>query len=276
MPSKNPYRIAENSKVKLSQFATEDKTLFKGDKQAGQQALDTLAKQIADLQNKLFANGKQRVLIVLQGMDAAGKSSTIRDVFRYCNSLGVHAHSFGKPSEEELKRDYLWRVHAHVPRKGEITVFDRSHYEDITTVKVLGIADNAQIEKRTRHIRHFEQMLVDEHTVILKFFLHLSKQEQAEQLQQRLTDESKAYKFNSADLIARSQWSDYQNAWSAAIAATSTPQAPWYIIPADRRWYRKLVIAQIVHQTLAELDLTWPQASSSKKQREEWLAALKN
>lgn len=274
MPPKNLYRISEHSKVTLDKLATKDDALFKGDKQAGSQKLDTLAKNIADLQNKLFAHGKQRMLIVLQGMDAAGKSSTIREVFRYCNALGVHARSFGKPSVEELERDYLWRIHAHIPRRGEIMVFDRSHYEDVTTVKVLGLVDDKRLKKRLNHIRDFEQMLIDEDTLVLKFFLHLSKQEQAQQLKERLQDETKGYKFNPADLQARSNWGAYSQAWSDAIAATTTKQAPWYVIPADRRWYRKLVIAQVVHDTLADLNLRWPKMPSSKQDRETWLAAL--
>lgn len=274
MPPKNPYQIAENTKVQLDKLATKDTALFKGDKLAGLQKLDMLAKNIAVLQNKLFANGKQRMLIVLQGMDAAGKSSTIREVLRYCNALGVHACSFGKPSEEELKRDYLWRVHAHIPRCGEIMVFDRSHYEDVTTVKVLGLVGTKQLQKRLRHIRHFEQMLIDENTLILKFFLHLSQKEQAKQLIERLSDERKGYKFNPADLEARSQWDAYQQAWSDAIAATTSQDAPWYVIPADRRWYRKLAIAQTVHDALDDLNLGWPEMTNTEQDREKWLATL--
>lgn len=268
------YKVSKNASVDLSSLPTRDKALFDGDKQEGLQLLDGLAKEIAGLQDLLFANGKYRMLIVLQGMDGAGKSSTIRDIFRYCNSLGVHACSFGKPSEEELKRDYLWRIHAHTPRRGEIGIFDRSHYEDITTVKVLDLVDNKQIKKRQQHILDFEQMLVDEDTIILKFFLHLSRSEQAEQLRERLEDKSKSYKFNPADLDARAKWDDYQDVWAKAIEKTSTAEAPWYVIPADRRWYRKLAIAQVVRDALADLKLRWPEYDMSQEERTQWISEL--
>ena len=272
--SENPYRIEKGRSVHLSKLPTRDDALFEGDKKDGLKRLDQLAKQIAELQNKLFARNKQRVLIVLQGMDGAGKSSTIRDVFRYTNTLGVHAHSFGKPSEEELERDYLWRIHQKVPRLGEITVFDRSHYEDITTVKVLNLVDSKRINQRIRHILAFEKMLVEENTVILKFFIHLSKEEQAGQLLERLEDKTKHYKFNPADLEARAQWQAYEQVWSKAIEKTSTDYAPWFVIPADRRWYRKLAVAQTVCDALTAVDANWPDHDWSDEEMASWTEAL--
>ncbi|MEO1064409.1 MAG: PPK2 family polyphosphate kinase [Actinomycetota bacterium] len=253
------YRIDEGAKVRLSKLATRDDALFDGDKQAGLPVLDELSREIAGLQRRLFAEDRHRVLVVLQGMDTSGKSSTIRDVFRYTNSLGVHAVSFGKPSEEELQRDYLWRIHAHAPRRGEIVVFDRSHYEDVTVVRVLDLVDRPTWKRRFAHIRDFERMLVDEGTTIVKLFLHISADEQAEQLRERIDDPEVRWKFNPSDLEARAAWDDYESAWEDAIAETSTADAPWYVVPADRRWYRKLVVARILRDTLAELDPQYPE-----------------
>lgn len=253
------YRIEPGAKVDLEQLATRDDALFDGDKADGLGRLDELGRQIADLQRRLFADDRHRVLIVLQGMDTAGKSSTIRDVFRHTNSLGVHAVSFGKPSEEELQRDYLWRIHAHTPRRGEITIFDRSHYEDVTVVRVLDLVPSSVWKRRFEHIRRFEEMLVDEGTTIVKFFLHISRDEQAEQLRERIEDPSVRWKFNPSDLEARAAWDEYRTAWEDAIAETSTKRAPWYVVPADRRWYRKVAVATIVRDTLAELDPSYPE-----------------
>lgn len=253
------YRIAEGSKVRLQQLPTRDDALFDGKKGAGLVVLDELSREIADLQRRLFAEDRHRVLVVLQGMDTSGKSSTIRDVFRYTNSLGVHAVSFGKPSDEELQRDYLWRIHAHSPRRGEITIFDRSHYEDVTVVRVLDLVETSVWKRRFGHIRQFEQMLVDEGTTIVKLFLHISKDEQAEQLRERIDDPEVQWKFNPSDLEARAAWDDYESAWENAIAETSTDDAPWHVVPADRRWYRKLAVARILRDTLADLDPTYPE-----------------
>ncbi len=253
------YRIAEGSKVRLRKLPTRDDALFDGDKEAGLVVLDELSREIADLQRRLFAQDRHRVLVVLQGMDTSGKSSTIRDVFRYTNSLGVHAVSFGKPSEEELQRDYLWRIHAHSPRRGEITIFDRSHYEDVTVVRVLDLVKKAVWKRRFAHIRQFEQMLVDEGTTIVKLFLHISEDEQAEQLRERIDDPEVRWKFNPSDLEARAAWEDYEDVWEEAIAETSTDAAPWHVIPADRRWYRKLAVARILRDTLVDLDPQYPE-----------------
>lgn len=271
---KQPYLVADGDKIHLRDLPTRDDALFDGDKEAGLVLLDELSREIAELQDKLFADNRYRLLVVLQGMDGAGKSSTIRDVFRYTNSLGVHARSFGKPSDEELERDYMWRIHAHTPRRGEIVVFDRSHYEDVTTVKVLGLRPDKAVNRRMRHIVEFERMLADEGTEVVKFFLHLSKEEQAEQLRERLEDRVKAYKFNPADLEARASWEAYQDVWSEAISATSTDRAPWHVIPADRRWYRKLAIATAIRDRLAGLDLEWPKLKASADDIAVWRDAL--
>ena len=253
------YRIDEGAKVRLSKLPTRDDALFDGDKKAGLVVLDDLSREIAALQRRLFAEDRHRVLVVLQGMDTSGKSSTIRDVFRHTNSLGVHAVSFGKPSEEELQRDYLWRIHAHSPRRGEIAIFDRSHYEDVTVVRVLDLVEKSTWTRRYEHIRQFEQMLVDEGTTIVKLFLHISADEQAEQLRERIDDPEVRWKFNPSDLEARAAWDQYEAAWEDAIAETSTGAAPWYVVPADRRWYRKLAVARILRDTLADLDPSYPE-----------------
>ncbi len=252
------YRIEPGSKVDLRKLPTRDDALFDGDKEEGLARLDALGREIAERQRRLFAEDRHRVLIVLQGMDTSGKSSTIRDVFRYTNALGLHAVSFGKPSEEELERDYLWRIHAHTPRRGEIAIFDRSHYEDVTVVRVLDLVPKKVWKRRFDHIRRFEEMLADEGTTIVKLFLHISKDEQAEQLRERIEDPSVRWKFNPNDLTARAAWDDYREVWEDAIGETSTKDAPWYVVPADRRWYRKLAVATILRDTLGALDPTYP------------------
>ncbi|MEO0321997.1 MAG: PPK2 family polyphosphate kinase [Myxococcota bacterium] len=253
------YRIEPGSKVDLRTLPTRDDALFQGEKEEGLARLDALGQEIAELQRRIFAENEHRVLVVLQGMDTSGKSSTIRDVFRYTNALGLHAVSFGKPSEEELERDYLWRIHAHTPRRGEIAIFDRSHYEDVTVVRVLDLVPKKVWKRRFEHIRNFEAMLAEEGTTIVKLFLHISKEEQAEQLRERIEDPSVRWKFNANDFVARDAWDDYRKAWQDAIAKTSTKRAPWYVVPADRRWYRKLAVATILRDALRALKPAYPE-----------------
>lgn len=253
------YRVPEGADVDLRELPTRDDVLFDGDKKAGLVRLDELSREIADLQRRLFAEDRHRVLVVLQGMDTSGKSSTIRDVFRHTNSLGVHAVSFGKPSEEELQRDYLWRIHAHAPRRGEIAVFDRSYYEDVTVVRVLDLVPKKVWKRRFEHLRAFERMLADEGTTIVKLFLHISREEQAEQLRERIEDPAVRWKFNPSDLEARADWDAYRKVWEDAIGETSTDDAPWYVVPADRRWYRKVAVATILRDTLADLEPGYPE-----------------
>lgn len=253
------HRIEPDSTVDLSKIDTRATPDFDGDKEASYPVLDERRQRLAELQDVLYAQNEHRVLFVLQAMDTGGKDGTIRHVFRDVDPIGVRMHSFKKPSPRELAHDYLWRVHPHVPGDGELVVFNRSHYEDVLVVRVHDWVDDDLAEKRFRHIREFEQMLVDEGTTIVKVFLHISKDEQAERLQDRLDEPDKNWKFSKGDLEEREFWDDYQRVYADAIRETSTKDAPWYVVPADRKWYRNLVVAQILIDTLEGLDLRYPE-----------------
>lgn len=253
------HRIEPGSKVDLSKIDTRATPDFDGDKEDSYAVLDERRQRLAELQDVLYAQGEHRVLFVLQAMDTGGKDGTIRHVFRDVDPIGVRMRSFKKPSETELAHDYLWRVHPHVPGDGEFVVFNRSHYEDVLIVRVHDWIDDDLAEKRFRHIREFEQMLVDEGTTIVKVFLHISKDEQAERLQARLDEPDKNWKFSKGDLAEREYWDDYQRVYEDAISETSTEDAPWYVVPADRKWYRNLAVSQILIDTLEGLDLRYPE-----------------
>lgn len=217
-------------------------------------------RRLADLQRRLWAESSQSLLVVLQATDTGGKDGTIRHVFRGVNPQGVHVRSFGVPTEWELAHDYLWRVHQHVPADGAITIFNRSHYEDVLVVRVKGLAPEERWSKRYRHIREFERMLADEGTRIVKLFLNISKDEQRERLQDRLDEPDKNWKFDRGDLADRELWEDYREAYRMALQETSTDYAPWYVVPANRKWYRNLVVSNILIQTLEEMDPRYPES----------------
>ena len=254
------YRVEPGTTVDLSQWETSSSATFDGDKRAGKKALLALNDELEALQELLYAEGKHKVLIVLQATDTGGKDGTIRHVFDGVNPQGVHVASFKKPTEIELDHDYLWRVHARTPGSGEIVIFNRSHYEDVLVVRVHDLVPPAQWEKRYEHINNFEKLLADEGTTIIKFFLHISREEQKERLEERLADPEKHWKFSKGDLAERERWDDYQAAFEAALSRTSTEYAPWYIIPADRKWYRNLVISEVIIDTLKGLDMAYPAA----------------
>ena len=214
--------------------------------------------RLVELQNVLYAENKHKVLVVLQAMDTGGKDGAIRKVFSGINPLGIHVSSFKAPTAAELAHDYLWRVHEHVPGKGEMVVFNRSHYEDVLITRVEGWIDDSAAKTRFRQINNFEAMLVEEGTIILKFVLHISKDEQKERLQDRLDDEAKTWKFNPGDLKARAKWDDYQRVYQEAINATSSPHAPWYIVPADRNWVRDLYVCSVLVEVLSNLHMRYP------------------
>jgi PPK2 family polyphosphate:nucleotide phosphotransferase len=217
-----------------------------------------LTTRLTELQELFFADGRHRLLVVLQGMDTAGKDGAIKDVLGPVDPLGVRVANFKQPSEVELAHDYLWRVHAQTPGKGEITIFNRSHYEDVLVVRVHAIVPPDVWGRRYGHIADFERLLTDEGTTIRKFFLHISKDEQAERLQARLDDPSKNWKFAVGDLAERERWDDYQEAFTDALAKTSTKAAPWYVVPANRKWFRNQVIANVLIEALEGLDLRYP------------------
>ncbi|MGH1502231.1 MAG: polyphosphate kinase 2 family protein [Acidimicrobiales bacterium] len=230
------------------------------DKASARAHLEVCNARLEELQELLYAEGKHRVLVVLQAMDAGGKDGTIRHVFEHVNPQGVKVTSFKKPSSLELAHDYLWRIHAHVPGNGEMAVFNRSHYEDVLVVRVNDLVPERQWRKRYRHIRDFEQMLADEGTTIVKIFLHISPDEQAERFQSRLDEPHKHWKFSHGDLEVRTQWNDYMRAFEDALGQTSTDDAPWYVVPADRKWYRNVAVCEIMVQTLESLAMDWPAA----------------
>jgi PPK2 family polyphosphate:nucleotide phosphotransferase len=250
------YRIEPGTKVTLADFNTDDDGGLT--KVSSKPQMKELNRRLEALQELLFAEGKHKVLVVLQAMDAGGKDGTIRHVFDRVNPQGVKVASFKKPTEFELAHDYLWRVHRHTPASGQITIFNRSHYEDVLVVRVLGLVPEERWRRRYQHIREFEKLLADEGTTILKFYLHISKDEQKERLQARIDDPEKNWKFDSGDLKQRALWDEYMTAFEVAMAETSTEHAPWYVIPADNKWYRNLVISQIMVDTLEGLHMEYP------------------
>jgi PPK2 family polyphosphate:nucleotide phosphotransferase len=251
------YRIPPNSKVDLSQF----ETYYTGDisKNKGCALLKEHRKALMDLQELLYAENRQQILIVLQGIDTSGKDGVIRNVFGDINPQGTRVVNFKVPTRHELAHDYLWRVHQHTPARGDLVIFNRSHYEDVLVVRVHNLVSEEVWSKRYAHINEFERMLADEGTTILKFFLHISKQRQAERFLARLDRPHKRWKFNPDDLDERARWEDYQNAFEAMLSKTSTPWAPWYVIPSDRKWYRNMSIASIMVDTLNNLNMQFPE-----------------
>ena len=231
------------------------------DREAAEEQLKDDAKAIDALQDALWAEGGRALLVILQGIDTSGKDGTVRSVFNRCGPLGVSVTPFGKPSEEELAHDFLWRIHMAAPKKGMIGVFNRSQYEDVLVVKVRKLAPAALIEGRYDQINAFEKHLSENGTTILKFMLNISKDEQRERLQARLDDPEKHWKFNAADLEDRKLWEEYQRAYEIALGRCSTDNAPWRVVPADRKWQRNAIIAGVVRRTLEEMNPRYPKAA---------------
>lgn len=253
------HRIEPGSNVDLSRLDTGDVSAAPGDKEATKLATEPLVERLADLQEMLWAGGAERLLVVLQGIDTAGKGGTVEHVLGAVNPAGLRVTSFKAPTSNELARDYLWRVHTNVPMKGEIAVFDRSHYEDVLIVRVEGLVPEAQWERRYDHINEFERLLVDEGTTVIKLFLNISRDEQRARLQSRVDERHKRWKFKRDDLDVRAKWDDYQAAFTAMLERTSTEHAPWHLIPADKKWYRNWAVATILVDALERLDLSWPE-----------------
>jgi PPK2 family polyphosphate:nucleotide phosphotransferase len=252
--------VEPGEKARLRDRNPRDKSLF-GDEEQTKADTAALAKEIDTLQDRLYAEGSRSLLVILQGTDTSGKDGTIRSVFNATGPLGVSVHAFGPPSKLELAHDYLWRVHAVCPRRGTIGIFNRSHYEDVLIGKVRKFAPEAVIEQRYEQINAFEKILAENGTTILKFMLHISKDEQNERLQARLDDPTKNWKFNPGDLEDREHWDVYQEAYETMLHRCSTPWAPWHVIPADRKWVRNAAIANIVKATLEEMNPQYPKVS---------------
>jgi PPK2 family polyphosphate:nucleotide phosphotransferase len=253
------YRVEPGTTVDLSAIDPRDDAAEPAGKDAGKQRLKQLNDRLELLQELLYAERRHRLLVVLQAMDTGGKDGVIRHVFDGVNPQGVTVAPFKKPSRQELAHDYLWRVHPHVPGNGTIAIFNRSHYEDVLVVRVHSLVPEDVWRRRYDHINAFEQMLADEGTTIRKFFLHISKEEQAERLRARLETPEKQWKFSLGDLAERKRWSDYTAAYEEMLTRTSTPWAPWYVVPADRKWYRNLVVAGTMVETLEAFDMRYPE-----------------
>jgi PPK2 family polyphosphate:nucleotide phosphotransferase len=249
--------------VNLDQWDPGDTSGFRGSKEDAEDRLAQLTERLEQLQELLYAEHRHKLLVVLQGMDTSGKDGTIRHVFQGVNPQGVPVARFQPPTPEELDHDYLWRVHRHTPAKGEMAIFNRSHYEDVLVVRVHGLVSKDVWERRYQQINDFERMLTEEGVTILKFFLHISRAEQKKRLQARLEDPSKHWKFSLADEKERALWPDYRRAYEDALARTSSDWAPWYIVPANHKWYRNLVVATTITDTLRGLKMRYPQPPKS-------------
>jgi PPK2 family polyphosphate:nucleotide phosphotransferase len=238
------------------------------DKAATKARTEQLGRRIGELQPKLHANARHAVLLIFQGMDASGKDGAIRTVLQYVNPAGVQTANFKVPSAEERAHDFLWRIHQAVPRRGSIGVFNRSHYEAVLAERVLGLVPKQVWRARYGQIVDFERMLVANGVVVLKFYLHLSRREQAARFKERLANPEKNWKFSHADVATRQHWDDYIAAYEDMLNATSHPAARWCLVPADRNWYRDHVIAATVHRALEALKLKWPKPA-------EWQARVR-
>ncbi len=249
VPSNSQIRLDDWDPAYMGEFA---------DKAEAKAELESNIERLKDLQNLLYAEGKHALLIVLQAMDAGGKDGTIRHVMGGLNPQGVHVASFKVPTSRELAHDFLWRIHQHTPGRGEIAIFNRSHYEDVLVVRVHNLVPEAVWRKRYDHINAFERLLTDSGVTIRKFFLHISKAEQKQRFEKRLHNPHKNWKFSRGDLRERELWGDYMAAYQEALSRCSTTHAPWHIIPADHKWYRNLAISRILVETMEALDMRYP------------------
>jgi PPK2 family polyphosphate:nucleotide phosphotransferase len=251
-------RVAPGRPARLATRDPGDR-LGLGQKQDGPQLLAALSERLDGLHNRLWAEAKRSVVLVLQGMDASGKDGTIRRVLSGLNPQGCEVVNFKEPTSVALEHDYLWRVHNACPARGRLGVMNRSHYEDVVTVRALGLIDDDWRQRRFAHIREFERMMTDEGTHFVKVFLHISREEQRERLQERIDDPEKNWKFRMSDLETRAHWDEYQELYEEAIKATSTRWAPWYVVPADHRWVRDIAVASILVELFERLDPRIPE-----------------
>ena len=249
--------VAPNSTVKLSQLKP-DETFGLSEKNVRARTEKQL-ERLAELATQLAANGKRSLLVVVQGMDGSGKDSVVKHCLGAISPMQVRIAAFKAPTSTELAHDFLWRIHAALPERGQIGIFNRSHYEDVLVVRVEGYAPADLIERRYGAINQFEELLVDEGTLIVKFHLHISKEEQAAQLQQRIADPTKNWKFQVGDLDKRKKWDAYAQAYEIVLERTSTDHAPWHCVPCDHRWVRDAIITDVLVATLADLKMTWPE-----------------
>jgi PPK2 family polyphosphate:nucleotide phosphotransferase len=257
------YLVKPRAKVRLSRVASDETAPFK-DKADAADATAANLERLGELQQRLYGEAKRALLIILQGMDTSGKDGTIRHVFSGVNPQGCSVASFKAPTPIELAHDYLWRIHQATPPRGMITIFNRSHYESVLVERVQDIVPKKIWSRRYDQINQFERLLSDEGTTILKFFLHISKREQKRRLQDRLDDPSKHWKWDSHDLDVRKQWDQYAAAYEDALSRCSTDYAPWYMIPADHKWYRNWAISDVIVRTLEKIKPQFPKAKLPK------------
>lgn len=253
----NNHRLKPEQPVRLAELATDGKQ-FHEDRKTAESEFKALRRELIELQRKLYAEGKQKLLIVFQAMDAGGKDGTIRNIFRGVNPQGVRVTSFKVPSKEELAHDFLWRIHKAVPAKGMISVFNRSHYEDVLVVRVHDIVPESVWRPRYEQINQFENLLHDTGTRILKFYLHISKEEQKERFQDRLDEPAKNWKFSVEDLEKRKYWGNYMTAYEEMLQRCTTSHSPWHVIPGNQKWYRNLAVTRTIVETLRDMNPQYP------------------
>jgi PPK2 family polyphosphate:nucleotide phosphotransferase len=252
------FRLKPGHKIDIKDLDPSNHEGFE-DKEEGLASVHDLVNELEGLQELLYAEHKHKVLVVLQAMDTGGKDGTIRKVFEGVNPQGVRVASFKTPTLSELDHDYLWRVHQQVPGKGELVIFNRSHYEDVLVVRVHKLVPREVWERRYEQINNFEKMLSQEGTLILKFFLNISKDQQKQRLRDRLDDKTKLWKYNPGDLQERARWDEYMQAYEDVLNKTTTDYAPWYVVPADHKWYRDWVVAGAIVEALRDLNMQYPE-----------------
>ena len=255
-PNFAPWRIKPGGSFSLEDMATEPASAHPDDVD-----MKPLFDKLGKLQSTLYAGKTKGLLLVLQGMDTAGKDGAIRHVFSHISPLGVHAYAFSAPSAEEKQHDFLWRIHSKVPGRGEMVIFNRSHYEDVLVTRVKKWIDENTVHRRFENIKDFEALLDAEGITVLKCYLHISKKEQKKRLQARLDDPHKNWKLQASDFEDRKLWPEFMKAYQEALAATSTSQAPWYVVPADNKSYRDYFLAELLVHTLEKMDLQMPKPS---------------
>ena len=258
----NFLRVEPESSISLAKHDPSDTSHGPGNRVVTEAATEPLHAKLLDLQERLWAQHTESLLVILQGIDAAGKDGTVSHVFKGVNPLGTRAAAFKAPTPLELEHDFLWRIHAQIPSAGELGIFNRSHYEDVLQPYVHKVIDQERRNSRFNHINNFEKLLVDSGTTVVKMFLHVSKDEQQERLQERLDTPSKRWKMDLGDLKERALWDDYQRAFEEMLEHTSTEHAPWYIIPADHKWHRNFAVSTILIHVLEQMNPNYPKVPS--------------
>jgi PPK2 family polyphosphate:nucleotide phosphotransferase len=260
MDFRKAFRVEPGSRVKLDRIDPADTAGIKN-KKAALKRIEQCKQQLTELQYKIYAEGTQSLLIVLQAMDAGGKDGTINHVLAPMNPQGCRVHAFKVPSAEERAHDFLWRIHKAAPKNGEVVIFNRSHYEDVLIARVHNLVPKSVWSKRYEYINHFEKLLAQHKTRIVKFYLHIDKQEQLHRFEKRLAEPEKHWKISDSDYSERRYWDDYQRAFQDALSKCSTPQAPWYVIPSNHKWFRNLAVSQILVETMKAMKPQIPEPS---------------